>query len=215
MIDVHAPHEPVHDWRDFAVHIITITIGLLIALGLEGSVEWLHHRHLIYEAEASLHTEVAKNANDVTAAIADVHQRQAELKNDVTVLKYFIKNKKMPEHSSMAVTFHIQTLDGMSWKTAQSTGALSYMSYAQAQEFSDIYSTQEELNAAEVQAARDAIISLAPFMGMSDGDPDPTPAEATEMKQKIEILQGQLLLVDSLMNSLDREYKKYLSAHSS
>ncbi len=32
MLDVHAPHETVHGWRDFFTHIATITIGLLIAL---------------------------------------------------------------------------------------------------------------------------------------------------------------------------------------
>jgi hypothetical protein len=32
------------------VHQQAITIGLLIALGLESSVEWLHHRHLARDA---------------------------------------------------------------------------------------------------------------------------------------------------------------------
>ena len=45
MLDVHAPHESIHGWRDFFIHLATITIGLLIALGLEATVEWMHHRH--------------------------------------------------------------------------------------------------------------------------------------------------------------------------
>jgi hypothetical protein len=31
MLDVHAPHEPVHTWKSFFIHIATIVIGLLIA----------------------------------------------------------------------------------------------------------------------------------------------------------------------------------------
>jgi hypothetical protein len=213
VLDVHAPHSAMHGWRDFLIHLITITVGLLIALGLEGLVEWMHHQHLMREAETSLHAEIEGNSKNVTNALADVHKHQAELKNDVTVLKYFLKNKKMPEHSSMEITFHISTLDDVSWKTAQSTGALAYMPYSQAQDFSSIYTAQAELYTAEQQAARDAIISLAPFMNASDADPDPAQGEATEMKQKIEILQGQLLLVESLLNSLDRAYRQYLAAH--
>jgi hypothetical protein len=38
MLDVHAPHETVHSWRDSITHIATITIGLLIALGLEAEL---------------------------------------------------------------------------------------------------------------------------------------------------------------------------------
>ena len=45
MLDVHPPHAPTHTWRDFFIHIATITVGLLIAVGLEQAVEFLHHRH--------------------------------------------------------------------------------------------------------------------------------------------------------------------------
>ncbi len=45
-MDVHAPHKPIHSIKEFLVHLLAITIGLLIALGLESSVEWVHHRHL-------------------------------------------------------------------------------------------------------------------------------------------------------------------------
>lgn len=45
MLDVHPPHEPIYTWKGFAVHIATIVIGLLIAVGLEQSVEYVHRRH--------------------------------------------------------------------------------------------------------------------------------------------------------------------------
>jgi hypothetical protein len=38
MLDVHPPHEAVHTWKDFCIHIIAIVIGLLIAVGLEQTV---------------------------------------------------------------------------------------------------------------------------------------------------------------------------------
>jgi len=31
MLDVHAPHETVHTWKDFFIHLTTFVIGLLIA----------------------------------------------------------------------------------------------------------------------------------------------------------------------------------------
>jgi len=43
--EVHPPGGPVHTWRDFLLHIVTITIGLLIAVGIEQTVEYFHHRH--------------------------------------------------------------------------------------------------------------------------------------------------------------------------
>ena len=32
MLDAHAPHETVHTWRDFFIHIATICVGLLSAI---------------------------------------------------------------------------------------------------------------------------------------------------------------------------------------
>ena len=37
MLDVHPPHEVTHTWKDFFIHIATIVVGLLIAIGLEQS----------------------------------------------------------------------------------------------------------------------------------------------------------------------------------
>ena len=213
MLDVHPPHGPTHGVRDFFLHLFTITIGLLIALSLEGCVEWQHHRHLVHEAEASLHTEIANNAKGMKDAIDDLHKQQDALKHDVVVLKYILKNNKAPEHSNMEITYHIRGFESVSWKTAQSTGALSYMPYDRAEEYSDIYAIQEALQSSEQQAARDAIISLGAFMNSEDSDPDPTEGQASAMRDKIEVLQGQLLLVDSFMKGLDGSYRKFLAAH--
>jgi hypothetical protein len=61
MLDVHPPHNPTHTWRDFLIHIATICIGLLIAIGLEQSVELLHRRHERISLQADLRAEAANN----------------------------------------------------------------------------------------------------------------------------------------------------------
>jgi hypothetical protein len=50
MLDVQAPHEAVRTWKDFFIHIATIAIGLLIAIGLEQTVEFFHHCHQLQDA---------------------------------------------------------------------------------------------------------------------------------------------------------------------
>ena len=60
VLDVHMPHA-AHTWKDFFIHLGTITAGLLIAISLEQSVEKLHHLHQRHELEASLRAEAAMN----------------------------------------------------------------------------------------------------------------------------------------------------------
>jgi hypothetical protein len=92
-------------------------------------------------------------------------------------------------------------------------GSPGVHAYGIAQEYSDIYGTQDEIDVAQHQAARDAIISLAPFVNMTDSDPALTTEEATLMKQHIEVLQAQLTLLDAMVTSLDEKDKKFLATH--
>jgi len=67
MLDVHAPHHAATTWRDFFIHIATICIGLLIAIGLEQSVEWLHHRHQREQFIADMQHEASANLTVIFA----------------------------------------------------------------------------------------------------------------------------------------------------
>ena len=54
MLEVHTPRETIHTWKSFFIHIATIVVGLLIAVGLEQTAEFFHHRHQRYELGEAL-----------------------------------------------------------------------------------------------------------------------------------------------------------------
>lgn len=69
MLDVHAPHESIHTWKSFFIHIATITLGLLIAIALEQLVEYLHHRH---QADAIVRQLQAENHENIATVRIDI-----------------------------------------------------------------------------------------------------------------------------------------------
>jgi hypothetical protein len=213
VLEVHPPNEPVHSWRDFLIHLATITIGLLIALSLEGCVEFWHHRSLVHEAEASMQIEIEANARELQRALDDVRKEQDFLKKDIAVMKKIIANPKVPNNEDMTVDFRIRTFDDVSWKTSQSTGALSYMPYERAREYANIYSAQSEIAEAEHQAVRDTVLSVAPFLNSKKGDQNPGGEEAVKIVDRLEVLQGQLMFLENLIKRLDGEYQKFLARH--
>jgi hypothetical protein len=213
LLDVHSPTEPVHGWRDFLIHLATITIGLVIALSLEGCVEWRHHRSLVREAQASLQIEIEANAKELQGALGDVRREQDLLKKDIAVMKKIIANPKVPNREDMTIDFRIRTFADVSWKTAQSTGSLSYMPYERAKEYANIYGAQNELAEAERQAVRDTVLSVAPFLNSKKGDVNPSGEESMKIVDRLQILEGQLMLLESQINGLDGEFKKFLAAH--
>lgn len=67
---VHAPQQGIHSWRDFSVHIAVVTIGLLLAIGLQQVVEFVHHRneraHLEEQMRETFVTNLDLIADDLT-----------------------------------------------------------------------------------------------------------------------------------------------------
>jgi hypothetical protein len=66
MLDVHPPHQTAHTWRDFFIHIATIVVGLLIAIGLEQTVEAIHHHHQRRLLLESIRRECEENVEILT-----------------------------------------------------------------------------------------------------------------------------------------------------
>jgi hypothetical protein len=87
MLDVRPPHETIHDWRDFLLHILTITIGLLIALGLEATVEAVHHRNEVNETREALKKEMAENRIRFANDVRFFREETTMLKDDFVVLR--------------------------------------------------------------------------------------------------------------------------------
>jgi hypothetical protein len=75
MLDVHAPHQLVHTWKDFFIHIATICVGLLIAVGLEQTVEALHHHHQREQLLVSLDHDTRATLHDADFAVAEFLRR--------------------------------------------------------------------------------------------------------------------------------------------
>jgi len=61
MIDIHPPHHAPMTKREFFIHLFIVVLGILIAIGLEQTVEYLHHRHQRHQLEEDLRAEMQMN----------------------------------------------------------------------------------------------------------------------------------------------------------
>ena len=87
MLEVHPPHENVHSWRQFFIHIVAITIGLLIAIGLEQTVVYFHHRHQLQEARGELAAELESNRRVVHINLEATRKLTADLDANMALLR--------------------------------------------------------------------------------------------------------------------------------
>jgi hypothetical protein len=146
-LDVHAPHHPIMGWKDFLLHLLTISIGLLIAVGIEGCVE-LHREHkLVQEARETMREEVQHNSNTMKDTLVSVKKQRATMEKNIETLTRIQENpenKALQKDASIAADYSMVSLRDTAWKTAQTTGALGFMPYAEAQRYSDLYGAQKD-----------------------------------------------------------------------
>jgi hypothetical protein len=64
-MEIHAPHHSILTIKEALVHLCLITTGILIALSLEGTLEWWHHRELVQETRQNLQNEIRSNQKDI------------------------------------------------------------------------------------------------------------------------------------------------------
>jgi hypothetical protein len=207
MLDVHAPHGRIEGLKEFLLHLLTITIGLLIALGLEGCVEWRHHRNLVREAEDAMHGEISHNLETVHALRKQISDHQSTLNEDLRVLSA-LRAHPGTRSGQLSFSFAMEGFRDVAWKTAQSTGAMAYMPYQNARTYSHIYDTQAAVYAAEQQVV-DSTLVAASFPSTQPEDWAPTPQQADELTGRIGQLRMRLMLLDSLVKSLERSYRDF------
>ena len=77
--EVHPPGGPVHGWKDFLIHIVTITIGLLIAVGIEQAVEYFHHRHERHSLEEQMRVVFESDLREDANSLRNLRARREYL----------------------------------------------------------------------------------------------------------------------------------------
>ena len=85
-MEIHAPHQPITSWRDVVVHLAIVTVGILIALGLETLVELKQHRDMGIEARENITHELQDNKRELDDFLKVVPQTMKDQRNVVYAL---------------------------------------------------------------------------------------------------------------------------------
>src|SRR4051812_26291602 len=83
-MEIHAPDKPSHSKKEFMLHMLTVVLGILIELALDGMVTWAHHRILVREARANNATELQNNKETIQKAVTEIQARQKQLEDMIS-----------------------------------------------------------------------------------------------------------------------------------
>lgn len=191
MIDVHPPHQAVHSWRDFFIHIATIVIGLLIAIGLEQTVEQLHQRHELVETREALEQEQLDNEQLWAANERDWRYTFVELKNNISVLQYA---RQHPGTSQAELPGELRCRQApflwkhAVWDAAQQKGVVQRMGLKESNAHLEYYGLMS-IMLQQSLTTWNAINEACQFDLL---DPDPTHLSAEQLDHVIELTASAL-----------------------
>jgi len=198
-MEVHPPHHTISTWRDFFVHMATICLGLLIALGLEQTVEIIHRAHERQELREALDHDSRQQIADASGAKRFIDGYIAYLLANIKNVQAAVAAHEMPQleppfRPSRTQT-HYDVATDPAFDAAKTSGKLGLLSQEEVQAYSEADFLVAQLAKAydDGQTGAQALHALAIEAGTSDGATDFSKLDEQQRHQYLEILIRQLL----------------------
>ncbi len=216
-MEVHAPNKPILSWKEAVVHLCIVTVGILIALSLDGILESVRHRALVREARATLTAEVQSNRTELEHLIGELGVMQQHLEHGITVLDAVSADRQRAgeaaalfgsDTSSVIYSYDLVELNSASRTTAEMTGAFGLMSYAEVQKFTAAYHRQELYDRVQDQAFNSAMAAFS--LGHALNFQRASVAELEDVKSHLRLALGSLIIERDVAAALSKAYAKAL-----
>jgi hypothetical protein len=196
MLDVHPPHESAHTWRDFLIHIATIVVGLIIAIGLEQSVELIHHHHQLQKAREELRDELNANRRGAATQLDCVHQVQSELRADMALLLAH-RATSQPLTAKLNFDWSFRRSRSAAWNTNKQSGALDLMPHPELAHYDYTFTVgQVVMDSSE---SWETELEIANAIATRSPDGTLSPQDTNELITAISTTQGDLARTERLI----------------
>jgi len=217
-VEIHTPDKPILTLKEFGVHLVIVTAGILIALSLEGLVEWRHHRSLVREARENIAAEIQDNRKELQKTLDRFDSMYRHLENaadkvdamgaawDPATAAALFDARGGPDN--VMYRWYVADLRDASHSTAQSTGALSYMDYAEVKKYADVYGFQSDYLRGQTAAANAAIESASLGLVLLK---KPAPSDVDGVRRQLRLAMGNMMMERTLAMQLMRSYERALA----
>jgi hypothetical protein len=211
VIEVHPQHKPLQSIKEFLVHMLAITLGLMIALSMEAGVVWYEHRALAREARRNIAAEMRTNQQELADSRAALNTEDDELQRLLDFTKALRKDRKTPP-PTITLNIRLSNLNRSSWDTAATMGAPNYMKYDSVKAYEDVYSLQQDFENLQRQRLQ-AWLTLNAMVSDQDAS-QATEPQISAFDQQARIVRASTRAAISLETSLDQLYTRTLATES-
>ena len=200
---------PKYSLVDYAFQFIIITAGVLIALLINGLVEWNNNRQLVHQARATIMREIADNKKDIDATLVGIDSDLQAFASAITFATDLLTSKKT-NIRRLDFQLNMADLSSTGWRTAERTGALSHMDYAEVQRYSKLYDFQDLL--IEQQRAMLSQLSAASAILSGGFDVDnPNRKDLEALRERAMTIRAALTIHQDMAKRLAKNYAELMA----
>jgi len=207
-MEVHLPDGPIHKWRDFWVHLGTITAGLLIAISLEHTVAGFHRLHQRHVLQHDLHAEAERN-EQILAHDLDVLQQESNYfvaqRSNLDALRRGADSASLPQLPERPGGDPFLPSAG-AWTSARDSSQLDLLPREQASIYEELYAQRDFLQQAVFDwfHSSDEVESFLSNTEAADATSHLDLAQLTpaQQDQYSELLSQQITRIDSILGDL-------------
>lgn len=201
------PHPSRRTLNEFVFQIVTIMAGILIALWVDNVVEARREVALVRDAHAAIGRELANNLKELTDSLPMLDEHDRHLRTAMQFANDLLKTGKTDIHE-IQFGLNMPSLNRASWQSAERTGALGYMEFADVKAYAEIYDMQDFV----AQGQRDQLAKIADvtarLYGGEGGDPTKMrPPELEAFRARVLDALGALAIHKSLARGLITLYQ--------
>jgi hypothetical protein len=209
-MEVHPPEHGIHSFRDFLVHMGTITLGLLIAIGLEATAQAIHHHHQVTEAREQIHHELEANRHTIAKDRDVLQKAYVQMRSNLTELQ-----RDGPlDSDKLHFGWYWEGGESSAWQTVRDTGVVAFMPYEEVHGYANAYMQQATVDEAAKDYIKQSTKAIQPLLRHGDlkhaslAGITFTPEERKQLVQSCLDDLSQISLMLDLSDSLDELYRK-------
>jgi hypothetical protein len=209
-LEIHAPEKPILTFKEAIVHLSIVTVGILIALSLEGLVEYVHHRTVVREAREIMKSEIEANQKDLNLTMARIALQTEGLVKGIRIFSAMARGEKPKiEGLRWMLNYRTAELHSVGHSTAELMGAFAYMDYREVSRYAAIYDSQDRFVRGQSAALTEGISA---FAWTEERDiPTAAPADLVAFVERLRQTLAAMTLARQFGGSLEKDYAKFLA----
>ena len=192
-MDLHVPEKPIRSFRDFLIHIGIVTIGILIALGLEQVVELRHRVHVANEAVAAFRDELRDDREQVREVLDAMPKLRAAIAEEIARIEAPSAPRGAPRGKIHYPGIYIDLVSSASWDTAIATQALTELPYSRVKPFAEAYGVLRLF----LDTERAALESWAALRRFGDDPAALTPDQGRALVEQLRRYESHTYLIET------------------